>query len=176
MSGANLIPEKVIAFRVYKDSNDLLGVADVTLPSLDYMTSTTKGAGVAGELETPTIGHFGSQTIKMSFRTCAKSLTCLSVPKAHHLDIRGAIQVANASSGALETRPLKVVVRAYPKKIDPGKLEVASAAGASAEMECAYIKIVLNGETVTEIDKLNYIHKVDDTDELTAVREALGLA
>ncbi len=43
------VPEKLINFRVYEDGDDLVGVADVTLPTLDAMTETVKGAGIAGE-------------------------------------------------------------------------------------------------------------------------------
>ena len=46
----NVVPEKLINFRAYNDGNDLLGVTDVQLPSLDAMTETVKGAGIAGRL------------------------------------------------------------------------------------------------------------------------------
>lgn len=36
----NVVPEKLINFRAYNDGNDLLGVTDVQLPSLDAMTET----------------------------------------------------------------------------------------------------------------------------------------
>ena len=32
------VPEKLINFKVYQDGNDLVGIADVQLPSLDAMT------------------------------------------------------------------------------------------------------------------------------------------
>lgn len=56
----NVVPEKLINFRAYNDGNDLLGVTDVQLPSLDAMTETVKGAGIAGEVDSPVLGHFGS--------------------------------------------------------------------------------------------------------------------
>ena len=53
------VPEKLINFRVYQDGADLLGVADVSLPSLEAMTETVKGAGVAGEVDSPVLGQGG---------------------------------------------------------------------------------------------------------------------
>ena len=54
----NQVPEKLINFRVYLDGNNLIGVADVELPSIEAMTETVKGAGIAGEIDSPTLGHF----------------------------------------------------------------------------------------------------------------------
>ena len=53
----NVVPEKLINFRAYNDGNDLLGVTDVQLPSLDAMTETVKGAGTVSytHLTLPTI-------------------------------------------------------------------------------------------------------------------------
>ena len=56
------VPEKLINFRVYEDGDDLVGVADVTLPTLDAMTETVKGAGIAGEVESPVMGHYSYDT------------------------------------------------------------------------------------------------------------------
>ena len=36
----NQVPEKLINFRVYENGVDLLGLADVQLPSLEYMSET----------------------------------------------------------------------------------------------------------------------------------------
>lgn len=46
------IPEKLIDFRCYSDGTDLLGMVDVTLPKVDLMSETVKGAGIAGEIDT----------------------------------------------------------------------------------------------------------------------------
>ena len=42
-------------------------------------------------------------------------------------------------------------------------------------MEVPYIKVEIDDKEVLEIDKLNYICKVDGEDLLTDVRSALGL-
>jgi len=41
--------------------------------------------------------------------------------------------------------------------------------------EVDYIKISIDGKERVELDKYNYICKVDGVDYLSAVREALGL-
>ena len=69
MAGTNQIPERLINFRCYRNGNDLLGVATVTLPQFQAMTDTVSGAGIAGEVETPVLGHYSSITATVSFRT-----------------------------------------------------------------------------------------------------------
>ncbi|WP_425057618.1 hypothetical protein SCACP_21350 [Sporomusa carbonis] len=171
----NPVPEKLINFRVYQDGIDLLGVADVQLPSIEPLTDTVKGAGIAGEVDSPVLGHFGSMTLTLNWRTITRPLVGLAQQKAHSLDLRGAIQVYDAGSGEYITQPLKVVVKAVPKKTDLGKLDVGAGGDASNEFEVVYIKIKLNNEVLVEIDKYNYICSIKGFDYLAAVREALGL-
>lgn len=172
----NPIPEKLINFRVYEDGTDLLGVADAELPSIEPMTDSVKGAGIAGEIDSPVLGQFGSMTLKLNWRTVTRPLLSLAQQKSHNLDLRGAIQVFNAASGEYIAKALKVVVRAIPKKTELGKLDVASGQDSSNEFEVVYIKIMLDGESMVEIDKYNYVCVIAGTDYLSAVRTALGLA
>ncbi|MDD4599621.1 hypothetical protein SDC9_04139 [bioreactor metagenome] len=171
----NQVPEKLISFRVYEDGTDLLGVADVQLPSIEPMTDTVKGAGIAGEVDSPVLGHFGSMTLTLNWRTVTRPLISLAQQKSHSLDLRGAIQVYNAGTGEYVTQPLKVVVKAIPKKTDLGKLDIGSGGDASSEFEVVYIKITLSGEVMVEIDKYNYICNIQGVDYLSSVRAALGL-
>lgn len=171
----NQVPEKLINFRVYENGVDLLGLADVQLPSLEYMSETVKGAGVAGEVDSLTIGHFSKMTVQFNWRQITKPLIGLAKPIAHQLDIRGAQQVYNASTGEYKVVPIKVVVKATPKKVELGKLNVGATTDSSTEMEVVYIKISIDGVNVLEIDKFNYICNINGTDSLEAVRLALGL-
>lgn len=67
---SNPIPEKVHSYNVYDDTEKLVGVsAEVTLPTLELMSEAVSGAGMLGEYESPTPGHFGSITMEIPFRT-----------------------------------------------------------------------------------------------------------
>lgn len=172
----NQVPEKLINFRVYEDGVDLLGIADVELPSIDVMTETIKGAGIAGEIESPVLGHFGNMTCKVNWRTVVKPTIHLAAPKAHNLDFRGATQIYNAGTGEYNVHPIKVTVRGIPKKTELGKFEVGATGDASNEFEVIYLKVTVNGEEIMEIDKFNYICKINGVDYLKQVRQALGLS
>ena len=97
MATGNKVPERLINFRVYNDGNDLLGVANVDLPSIEAMSDTVSGAGIAGEVESPILGHFGSMTATFTWRTITPELAKLANQKAHALDLRGSQQVYDAA-------------------------------------------------------------------------------
>jgi hypothetical protein len=172
---SNPVPEKLVNFRVYRDGADMLGVADAELPSLEAMTDTVQGAGVAGEVDSPILGHYGSMTLTLNWRTVTGNTTILAQPQAHQLDLRGAMQVYDASNGAYKTVPLKVVCKAVPKNTGLGSLQAGSSQENSTEMEVNYIKVWVDGEEKIELDKYNFKCVIEGTDYLESVRDNLGL-
>lgn len=170
-----MVPEKLINFRVYQDGDDLLGISDVTLPKLDSITETVKGAGVAGEIDDPTIGHFGSMELELNWRSLVKSNIVLAKPTGVHLDLRGACQGHDSAKNVLKTMPVKIVVEGKPKSTDLGKLDMGATTDTKNTIEVTYIKITVDGETVLEIDKFNYICVIDGVDYMADIRDALGL-
>lgn len=170
------VPEKLINFRVYQDGHDLIGVADVTLPKLEAMTETVKGAGVAGEVDSPVIGHYNSMELELNWRTLEKPNVMLASPKGVHLDLRGAQQVYDSTKGVYMVKPVKAVIQGIPKSTELGKLDVGTTSDTKNTIEVNYLKVTINKETVLELDKYNYICNIGGTDFLTDVREALGLA
>lgn len=172
---SNKMAEKLINFRVYNDSKDLIGTADVDLPELEAMTDTVKGAGIAGEIDVPILGHYSSMGLTINWRTFNDNTMTLAKPMAHQLELRGAVQVYDAGTGAYSTVAQKVVVKVVPKKTGLGKLDVGVGQDSSSEFECTYIKIWIDGSEKFELDKYNYICKIDGDDFLKETRDALGL-
>lgn len=169
------VPEKLINFRVYENGNDLIGIADVTLPKVDYMTETVKGAGIAGEIDSPVKGHYSSMEVELNWRTIDKPIISMASPEGKHLDLRGAMQLYDSGSSKYKVLPVKIVLRAIPKSNDLGKLDVGATTDTKTTLEVNYIKMDIDGKTQLEIDKYNFIAKVGETDYLADVRDALGL-
>lgn len=171
-----MIPEKLINFKCYNDANDLIGVTDIDLPSIEYMTETVKGAGVAGEIDSPTMGHFSNLETKLTWRTIEKSLLKLAGNKAHMLDLRGAQQKYDPVTGEYKVVPVKILIKGATTNTELGKFEQGATVGSTTTISTHYLKVLVDGETLIEIDKYNYIANVGGTDWLTEVRKALGLA
>lgn len=57
LPSANVIPDKLINAKVYMEgSSALLGVADIELPSLEYVTESMSGLGSPGNWTRPSPG------------------------------------------------------------------------------------------------------------------------
>lgn len=149
MATGNKVPERLINFRVYNDGNDLLGVANVDLPSIEAMSDTVSGAGIAGEVESPILGHFGSMTATFTWRTITPELAKLANQKAHALDLRGSQQVYDAALGEYSSVPVRVSLRATPKSISLGSFEVGSTTDSESEFEVIYMKVLVNGKSTS---------------------------
>lgn len=170
------VPEKLINFRAYMDGDDLIGVTDVTLPNLEPMTETVKGAGVAGEVDSPVLGHYGSLEVELNWRTLYKAPAEIFTPKGITLDLRGANQIWDSSAGEWEVQSVKVVVQGMPKGLDLGKLDVGTTSDTSTTLEVVYLKLTVDSKDIIEIDKYNFIDKRSGTDYLSDVKTALGIS
>lgn len=172
---ANMIPEKLINFRVYLNGVDLLGAADVQLPSIEAMKETISGAGIAGEVDSPVLGHYGPMVLSLKWRVIWGDILPLAAPGAHQLDLRGAIQRYDSGSGEISSMPMRVVVKGLTKKFDLGRMEAGKKQDSSLDFECVYLKLSLNNAVRVEIDKYNFMAVIDGEDYLSDVRMNLGL-
>lgn len=171
---SNIIPEKSINFSVYLNGEDLLGVAEGTIPALEAMTSEVKGAGIAGVVESPVLGHFNSTTFSLTFRTTTDAFMRLFDHVTNDIELFGAHQYYDAGPGEYRIVQLHVYLKAITKSSTPGNLVVGDNMDTQVELEVLYMKVSLNGRLRVEMDKINYIYKVDGIDRLAEVRRALG--
>ena len=171
-----LHPEALIDYKVYEDKNEYLGIAQVVLPSIAFITQTLSGAGIAGEVDSPVLGHFQSMSVTLHWRTIDEAAMSLAEQKAHHLEIRGSQQQYDAGSGKYSSVPVRLVVRGTPKTTSLGSFEPGSTTDTTTELECSYLKLVVGGKERLEIDKYNYICRIGGQDALQSVRADLGLS
>lgn len=166
------IPTKVNRYNVYKEGNRLLGMGDeMALPDFEASSETVSGAGILGEIDDPTVGHFSNQEIEIPFRVIdQEAVDMLDMTKSVTLTIRGAQQTTN-SEGDIEFRPMRVVVRGRSKKFSPGKVKAGSTMETKVTLTVLYILIELEGKPILELDKLNEVYKINGIDVLAKVRE-----
>lgn len=174
MAGVNPIPEKIVNFNVYDEGEKLLGVSnEITLPNFEAMAETISGAGIAGEYESPTPGHFGSMQIEISYRTLSGQATKLMIPKAQTITLRGSQQVNDTAAGEMIYIPVKITLKVAPKNLDLGSLGIGQPTNTTNALEILYIKVVVDGEEIIELDKLNFIYKVNGEDILAPIKEQI---
>lgn len=175
MSIINRIPEKLINYKVFRDGSDLVGLAEVDLPDIDHLAENLGGSGLAGEFESPTIGHIKNMTLKMKFRTIYKPVVGLVEPKPVLFDLRLSVQAVDAGTSEYSSYPSRIVVRGTPKKKGLGKLDPGKKMDNEVELAVTYLKIFVDGEETLEVDQLNFMFKVNGVDVLAQVREHLGM-
>jgi P2 family phage contractile tail tube protein len=166
------IPEVIHSFNVYKSGNKLIGLTgEVNLPDFDAMTETISGAGILGEFEEVLIGMFGSMEQEIPFRVLDDDIFSLMNPlEVLDLTLRAAEQYTVKNTGAIDFKGMRVVVRGKQKSFKPGKVQNATQMDASVTVEVVYIMIEIDGVQKVELDKLNYVYKVNGVDLLQKVR------
>ena len=165
-----------INFEVFVDGNRYLGVATVDLPEVNYLTNEISGAGIAGKIEMPIRSHLENLELTLHWRSIFERPTYLLSQDTFMMSLRGAMQKYDAATGVLKVVPVRIDVRALTTGSTLGKLEPGEQTDTESKFNLDYIKITINGQDkIFEHDKFNYIHEVNGTDFLSAVRTALGL-
>ena len=167
-----MIPTKINAYNVYLDGTKLLGVSDeVTLPNFESLTETLSGAGLLGEIDEPLLGHFGASEIEIPFRTLNKDMFKIAnMQSAISLTLRMSTQTINESDMITDFMPSRVVIKGKNKALTGGKVKQGSGTGSSLKVEILYILVEVDKQEKFELDKLNFVYKVDGKDLLEKVR------
>lgn len=168
----NMIPELINAYNVYL-SGRLLGVSgEVELPELEALTETIEAAGVLGEIDTPATGHYGSTKMKIPFAILHEDVFKLvDTTKALELTLRGSEQYMDRKTGNTEDIPVKIVVRGKATTSTLGTFAKGKKGEPEIELETLYVKVVINGDTVFELDKLNFKCIVNGKDLMAKIRK-----
>ncbi|GIO33740.1 hypothetical protein J2TS6_48810 [Paenibacillus albilobatus] len=167
-------PVKLVGLRSFLNGKER-ATADITLPSLTQMTDTLSGAGILGEIDLPSPGHYSSLELGIAWRTINEGVFDIADAGENSLEFRGAFQEYMVNKG-LVTKSIKIVAKGQSKGIDLGTLAQNATTDTSNTVELTYLKIFIDGAAVFELDKFNYIFRINGKDALYDVRKALGLA
>lgn len=168
-----LLPDKLNNFNVYQGSSKLIGISgEVTMPKFESLTDTINGAGIAGEIESPVEGSFGSQEIEIPFSNLSEDFFAYAASD-DATTLRGSMEVLDTGAQLKSNVPVVVTVKGPVKGIDPGVLKKGGKGEPKVTREITYIKILINGTNCLELDKLNMIYKIYGVDKLAAVRSQI---
>lgn len=160
MAGIGVIPEKTINYKLFIDgSASQAALVDADLPEIKMMSDTISGAGIAGEIESPTLGHTSSLILGLNIRSLMGEDFLALAQKSYTLELKAGMQSTDQVNGVVKT----------------GKLSVGKPTDSKAEFSLTYLKITYDGKEVLEIDKIAMIHKVNGTDYLADLRDAMGM-
>lgn len=174
MATINTIRSNTIIYEVYYGKDILLGTSTIDLSEINYNNTEISGAGILGDFNMVSPGMVDNMELTLHWRTIHSDLTLLSAPKAHTLTLRSAQNNYGAATGVLGVQAVKIVARGLPQKMTLGKLEKAAETESESTLNLDYLKILVGGKKIFELDKFNYVFKVNGEDYLKSVRTAVG--
>ncbi|MBE6014716.1 MAG: phage tail protein [Lachnospiraceae bacterium] len=174
MISNNYVPEKINDANIYLNGNKMIGTASsIDLPEAAQKTSTISAMGIAGEIDSPTIGLFESMEQEIQFNTLYSSFQDMLSPlETINITIRAAQQVYD-KTGGYAFKGLRVVEMGRVKKFKPGKVEKGETMEASITIELTYLLVENDGVKLVEIDKLNSVYVANDQDILAGYRDLI---
>ena len=168
---------KTLQYKIYnRTSGKPDFITDTTSykrPDVEVMTDTISGAGIAGEIDMPTLGQLSAMEIEIGFKRANKKAVELFGQKTQEIESRWVTDVLDTSGAKISTCANKDIIKAIPKKLSLGNVETNSTNDSSVTLEVVYIKHIQDGETLFEIDKLNNVFIVNGVDYAKQIREAL---
>ncbi|MBO5551817.1 MAG: phage major tail tube protein [Lachnospiraceae bacterium] len=166
----NQIPDKINNFNVYHgevtDDSRLMGVTnEVTLPTFTLKSETLNLAGFAGDLDSPTEGQFESSQIEIPFSNVSKQSMAILEDDTKPVVLRGAQEFIDKETGTKKYINRTITIRGMTKAVNMGSLVVGGYGNPTVTKEVTYYKDVVDGETLFEMDKINYKYVVNGVDK-----------
>lgn len=169
------LPLKIVNFNVYTGSNAFAGVASIKLPDFQFMADETRGAGIAGAIDFPVIGHLNDMTASISFFSVTEDALGLLAPVAQLIKARAGAQAYGFSNGnsALSIIPNRIEMQCLPKGFNPGSFDIASKSDANLELTVLTASYYLFNDRWLHVDKLGMVFEVNGVDYLADLRNAI---
>lgn len=170
------IPDKINNFNVYADTadaaNKILGVTDeVTLPNFEYMSETLNLAGFAGEIDSPTAGQLSSATMEIPFSNMSKEGMAIAAADNKKIILRSAQEFIDSTTRMKEYKNRTITVIGMTKAFNMGSLKKGGYGNPSVTKEITYYKDEIDGEVVTEVDKVNGVCRINGQDAVSGIAD-----
>ena len=165
----------IIDFAVYENANEYIGVAKVGMPETTSKSFTVNGAGIAGDVVLPVVGHTDAMSVTFEFTDDPEAAAKLSEQRTHDITLMAAHEEFDEVEGRIKVKQHKHHLRVIPIKSGGGSIAPASPQGTSVECACIYREDWIDGKRTLLIDKINNRY-IDGSgkDILADVRKALG--
>ena len=166
------LPNQLKNFNVFADGVSLMGVIEeVGLPKLSRKLETFQGGGMVAPLDI----DLGMEKLEAELTIADHDpevfkLFGLLDNAATQITIRGAIQAQG-----MEAKPVIVNLRGGWKELDAGTWKPGDKSTLKVSVAASYYKLTIDDEELIEIDAINLVRKVGGTDQMEAIRAAIGL-
>ena len=168
-----MLPRTLRNFSLFIDGTGYAGrVTELTLPTLTIATEEYR----AGGLDAPVEIDMGMEALSASFTLAEYDVDVIKrfgLYNQNDVEVtaRGALQ----RNGDVDAVACVCNLTGHIKSFDPGAFEAGSPTEASFEMGVRYYKLAIAGDDLIEIDIENMKRIINGTDQLTSLRDAMGI-
>ncbi len=167
-------PEANLVFEVYEDSTNYVGISQVTLPNIAFLTQSMNGAGLSGNVDAVMLGNVDAMELSLNFQSTTDAAAKLHEPRTHQIELRAAEQHWDTVAGTRKVAHDKYVLKVIPKTLTSGNVATSTTPDASGTYSVVYYAAYRDGKQLWEIDPFNYIYKANGVDYMAEVRKAIG--
>ena len=169
----NYIPGMIVDSIVRQDgTEELVGIATITLPDVENVTEEISGMGVDNFNEV--LGNeFNPLTLGMKFMGLTPNVS-FSKGKTANLVITSAVDTYNKETHEQEEKKLVCSIKGRLQKRSGGELGRGNKNEPELEFSLTYYKLELDDTILYEIDKFNKKAIVDGEDLYAATNSILG--
>lgn len=167
------LPRKLKNMNLFNHGVSYMGqVVEVTLPKLTRKMEDYRAGGMNG----PVRIDFGHEALEMEWSCGGLMRQVLQqYGRMNHQGVQLRFAGAYQREDTAAIDAVEVVIRGRHQEIDFGTAKLAEDTVFKVTTALSYYKLMINGDTVIEIDLMNLIENVNGTDGLADVRQAIGL-
>ena len=171
----DLLTPTVVNYMVYtEDEKEFLGTAQVTLPSLNFMTQEVRGSGIMGAITVPIISELQSMQIQLQMMALSDQAYKIAEHKVQTLILYEVQENMNGSTYAMDVASVKHTMKIMTTQMDGGTLQPQSVSNPNINASVLYWKVERDSAKIMELDPINYICFINGTDYATKIRTAMG--
>jgi P2 family phage contractile tail tube protein len=152
-----IYPATVKNFSVYGPTGVEVGVADITLPHLQWEKDTLKGAMLAGSANLGVEGNAQPMETTITFHTNTKQSLSFFSGGGQRIRCLSSIYMCDTSSGEIDEQPEEVIMTVWGAGYNLGKREPSTKGGVSLSFDVTYLALYFSGVKWWEIDFWNNV-------------------
>lgn len=171
----NISVNRLTNANIYLNGKSLLGRAEeINLPDIKHKMSEHKALGLVGSMELWSGIEKLEAKIKWNSFYSDVHKKMADPFRSMNLQVRSSLEVYN-SQGRAQQQPVVVYLTGQSKNFPAGNFKQHDNVELESNLTITYVKVVVNGEPIIEVDVLANIFKVDGTDVMAQYRANLGI-
>lgn len=160
---------------IYQNGANFLGMAEeITLPVIKSKMSEHKALGMNAAIELVSGMDKLEARIKWNSFYPDAMVMAANPFAAVQIQCRSSLEVYSAA-GRLEEQPVVCYMTAQYKDFPLGNFKQSDNVELESTLNVTYVKLVINGREIVEVDTIANIYKVDGVDLLANYRANLGI-